>query len=179
MNARECHFYLLDPSSFQHSSGSSTYSRALCIRYLGGILDLPGFWSGTGSVHSDVASKLCCLMSQVLRDIGVDILALGPAEESEPPFDYDGVDFLATTILTGLLSWLGKLDREDWALQSWFEYCCEFVQLLLRCVQLHFAIIIMDECSPGPVLKSSFQIPLHLQPVPSRISYQLAITMQS
>ncbi|KAJ7501459.1 hypothetical protein B0H11DRAFT_721547 [Mycena galericulata] len=26
------------------SSGASIYSRTLCIRYLGGILDLPGFW---------------------------------------------------------------------------------------------------------------------------------------
>jgi hypothetical protein len=71
-------------------------------------------------------------MSQVLKDIGVDILALGPAEESERPFDYDGVDFLATTILTGLLSWSVKLDHEDWPLQLWFECCREFVQLLRR-----------------------------------------------
>jgi hypothetical protein len=73
------------------------------------------------------------LMSQVLKDIGVDIPALGPANESEPPFDYEGTDFLATTILTGLLSWLVKLDREDWPLQPWFEHCREFVQLLQRC----------------------------------------------
>jgi hypothetical protein len=71
-------------------------------------------------------------MSQVLKDIGVDILALGPAEESEPPFDYEGVDLLATTMLTGLLSWLGKLDCNDWPFQPWFEHCHEFVQLLRR-----------------------------------------------
>jgi hypothetical protein len=52
-------------------------------------------------------------MSQVLKDIGVDILALGPAEQLEPPFDYDGIDFLATTILTGLSSWLFKLDHKN------------------------------------------------------------------
>jgi hypothetical protein len=73
-------------------------------------------------------------MSQVLKDIGVDILALGPAEESELPFDHDGVELLATAILTGLLSWLVKLDREDWPLQPWFECCREFVQLLRRYV---------------------------------------------
>jgi hypothetical protein len=73
-------------------------------------------------------------MSQVLKDIGVDILALGPAADSEPPFDYDGVDFLATTILTGLLNWFDKLNREDWPLQSWFGGFCDFVQLLRRCV---------------------------------------------
>jgi hypothetical protein len=71
-------------------------------------------------------------MNQVLKDIGVDILALGPAEESEPPFDYEGVDFLAVTILAGIFSWLLKLDREDWPLRPWFECCREFVQLLRR-----------------------------------------------
>jgi hypothetical protein len=71
-------------------------------------------------------------MSRVLKDIGVDILTLGPTEESEPTFDYDGVDFLATTVLTGLLSWLSKLDREDWPWQPWFDGFCEFVQLLRR-----------------------------------------------
>jgi hypothetical protein len=73
-------------------------------------------------------------MSQVLKDIGVDIMVLGPTEESETTFDYDGVDFLATTILTGLLSWSIKLGREDWPLQPWFEHCREFVQLSRRCV---------------------------------------------
>jgi hypothetical protein len=73
-------------------------------------------------------------MSRVLKDIGVDILSLGPAEESEPPFDYDGVDFLATTILSGHLNWWGKLDREDWPLQSWFGEFCDFVHLLRQCI---------------------------------------------
>jgi hypothetical protein len=71
-------------------------------------------------------------MSQVLKDIGVDILALGPAEESEPPFDHQGVDFFATTILTGLLGWLGKLNCEDWSIQHWFGGFCQFLQLLRR-----------------------------------------------
>jgi hypothetical protein len=71
-------------------------------------------------------------MSQVLRDIGVDILVLGPTQESEAPFDDAGVDFLATTTLVGLSSCLGKLDREDWPLKLWFENFREFLQLLRR-----------------------------------------------
>jgi hypothetical protein len=73
-------------------------------------------------------------MSQILKDIGVDIMVLGPAEESEPPFDYEGVDFLATTILIGLSSWSVKLNREDWPKQPWFRSFREFGQLLRRCV---------------------------------------------
>jgi hypothetical protein len=76
--------------------------------------------------------KLCGLITQVLKDIGVDILALGPANQSEPPFDYDGVDFLATTILTGLSSWLRELDLEDWPIQHWFDGFRGFLQLLRR-----------------------------------------------
>jgi hypothetical protein len=71
-------------------------------------------------------------MSRVLKDIGVDILALGPAEEAEPPFDYEGVDFLAMTIIAGLLNWLGKLNLENSPKQPWFECCREFLQLLQR-----------------------------------------------
>jgi hypothetical protein len=73
-------------------------------------------------------------MIQVLKDIGVDILVLGPANESELPFDYDGVDFLSTTILTGLSNWLRKLDHASWPIQHWFGSFREFLQLLRRCV---------------------------------------------
>ncbi|KAF7344969.1 High osmolarity signaling protein SHO1 [Mycena venus] len=114
------------------SSGATSYSRAICIRYLGGILDLPAFWSEMGTVHSDVAKKLCSEMMRVLKDIGVDILALGPIDESEPPFDYDGVDFLATTVLKGILSWFGRLEQENWPFQRWYKGFVELLQLLRR-----------------------------------------------
>ncbi|KAJ7240669.1 hypothetical protein C8J57DRAFT_1245117 [Mycena rebaudengoi] len=108
-------------NTWKHCSGALIFFRALCIRYLGGILDLPGFWAKLTSIHSDVVNKLCHLMSRILKDIGVDILALGPMRESEAPFDYEGVDFLATTILTGHSNWLAKLDHEEWPQQPWFE----------------------------------------------------------
>jgi hypothetical protein len=119
-------------------------------------------------------------MNRVLKDIGVDILALGPTEESEPPFDYDGVDFLATTILTGLLNWLGKLDHEDWPIQPWFECCCELVQLLRRCVYNCILVItITDQYSPDLVLKSSFPILAHLQLPLLKISGQVLVKKES
>ncbi|KAJ7667164.1 hypothetical protein B0H14DRAFT_3694790 [Mycena olivaceomarginata] len=65
---------------------------ALCLRYLAGVLNLPGFWQNSGCVHAQVAHKLCCRMVWVLKDIGVDIPALGLIEEA--PVDYDGVDLL-------------------------------------------------------------------------------------
>jgi hypothetical protein len=83
-----------------------------------------------GSVHADIVRKLCCEMICVFKDIGVDILTLGPiVGDSDTPFDYGGVDFHATTVLTGMLYWLTKL-QEDWTLQPWYESFREFLQLL-------------------------------------------------
>ncbi|KAJ6536285.1 hypothetical protein B0H19DRAFT_1240943 [Mycena capillaripes] len=107
----------------------SNFSSPLCIRYLGGLLDWPGFWSDMGSVHADITRKLCDKMVRILKDIGVDILALGPTEESEPPFDYDGVDFLTGTILSGISSWFSQLEQ-DWVFQIWFEAFRELLQLM-------------------------------------------------
>ncbi|KAF7336858.1 hypothetical protein MVEN_02122100 [Mycena venus] len=114
--------------------GDLPYPRALCIRYLAGIVDLPGFWLNMGVVHSHVASKLCREMVLVLKDIGVDILALGLIDASEPEslFDYEGVDFLAITLLAGISTWFDKLDPEDWSAQPWYESFTTVLLLLRR-----------------------------------------------
>jgi hypothetical protein len=49
-------------------------------------------------------------MTEVLKDIGVDILTLGPLNEPESPLDHDGVDLLDTMILSGISIWFEKLD---------------------------------------------------------------------
>ncbi|KAJ7140135.1 hypothetical protein C8R46DRAFT_1135968, partial [Mycena filopes] len=111
-------------------SADSKFSAALCVRYLGGILDLPGFWSDVGNVHSNVAEKLCCQMIRALKDVGVDILQLGSLDETDPPFDYDGLDSLAATILVGLSSWFEKLDEKERPLQPWYNSLREILGLL-------------------------------------------------
>ncbi|KAJ6523037.1 hypothetical protein B0H19DRAFT_1244303 [Mycena capillaripes] len=88
-------------------------SSALCIQYLGGILDLPGFWSEMSYTHAHVASKLYSAMVRVFKDIGVDVLTLGPLNESELPFDYEGLDFLSKTVLTGISNWFSQSDGEQ------------------------------------------------------------------
>ncbi|KAF7370247.1 High osmolarity signaling protein SHO1 [Mycena sanguinolenta] len=116
----------------QHDCSDSQYSSALSLRYLGGILGFPVFWQDMGETHSYVVNKLCFKLVKVFKDIGVDILALGPIEESVPPFDYEGVDLLATNILTGVLCWFNKLNQNDWAKQPWYETFKEVVQLLRK-----------------------------------------------
>ncbi|KAF7346002.1 hypothetical protein MVEN_01622900 [Mycena venus] len=113
----------------RHDCSDSQHSSALCIRYLGGILGFPGFWQDMGKIHSYVGNKSCSKLVRVLKDIGVDVLTLGPISD-EPPFDYEGVDFLATNLLTGVLGWFKKLDRDDWAKQLWYESFMELLQLL-------------------------------------------------
>ncbi|KAJ7824643.1 hypothetical protein B0H13DRAFT_2290937 [Mycena leptocephala] len=102
----------------EYQCSNSNICGALAIRYLAGILNLPGFWLEMGSVHSDVARKLCFEMTRILNDVGADILTLGPIDIN-PPFDYDGVDLLATAVLTGLSSWFSKLDEEHYTFQPW------------------------------------------------------------
>ncbi|KAF7345943.1 Kinase-like protein [Mycena venus] len=121
---------MIEQILLDHNFSASPFSRALCIRYLRGILDLPGFWINMGDIHSHVATKLCCQMVCILKDLGVDILVLGPIDEPGIYFDHEGVDFLATTILTGISGWLGKLDQEYWIAQPWYKSFREFLQLI-------------------------------------------------
>ncbi|KAJ7030161.1 hypothetical protein C8F04DRAFT_739166 [Mycena alexandri] len=112
------------------TDSESKFSAALCVRYLGGILELPGFWSEMNSVHSLVAKKLCRELVRASTDIGVDVLELGSLEDPEPPFDYDGLDLLAVTVLVALSTWFGKLDAREQVLQPWYESLCELLRLL-------------------------------------------------
>jgi hypothetical protein len=70
-------------------------------------------------------------MAWVLKDIGIDFLALCPTDGSES-FDYDGVDFLAITLLTGFILWFDKSNRDEWSAQLWYQSFTEFLQLLRR-----------------------------------------------
>ncbi|KAJ6480855.1 hypothetical protein C8R45DRAFT_1100439 [Mycena sanguinolenta] len=116
----------------QHDCSDSQYSSALCLRYLGAILGFPAFWQDMAKTRCYVVNKLCSELVKVLKDIGVDILALGPIEESERPFDYEGVDLLATNLLTGVLGWFNKPDPNDWTKQPWYKSFKEVLQLLRR-----------------------------------------------
>ncbi|KAF7370232.1 hypothetical protein MSAN_00654000 [Mycena sanguinolenta] len=102
------------------------YIQSIQVLYLYDIL------GDMGETRFYVVNKLCFKLVKVFKDLGVDILALGLIEESELPFDYEGVDVLATNLLTGVLSWFNKLDQNDWAKQQWYESFKEVVQLLCK-----------------------------------------------
>jgi hypothetical protein len=115
-----------------HRDVFSIYSSALCIRYLGGILALPGFWSDAESVtRHDVARKLCSAMVEVLQDLRVDIDQPEDSKDEETlPSDPEGVDFLADAILTGMSDWLNKIDAVKWPHQPWYGKLIDVVGLL-------------------------------------------------
>ncbi|KAJ6592523.1 hypothetical protein B0H19DRAFT_1055235 [Mycena capillaripes] len=76
-------------------------------------------WSGSlfGLTHRGAQFKRRRV--SVLKDIGVGILALGPGNESELPFDYEGVNSFATSALVGISNWLSQVQREQSSAQLW------------------------------------------------------------
>ncbi|KAF7333431.1 hypothetical protein MVEN_02359000 [Mycena venus] len=131
-NCREDDISAIEWLLIEHNCSTCVFSRALCIRYLGGILDLPEFWLNSGTAHSYVAGKLFREMIWVLKDIGVDILVLDPLDESERQFDYDGIDFLGTTLLAGISRWFANIEPGEWSVQPWYDFFRQFLCLLRR-----------------------------------------------
>ncbi|KAF8182841.1 hypothetical protein K438DRAFT_1840021, partial [Mycena galopus ATCC 62051] len=95
----------------EHDCTFSEYAAAISVRYLGAVLDLPGFWLN------------------MERDIRIDIPLLGPIEEFEARFDYEGLDILATKVLSGISSWFTKIEQADWSVQRWYESFTKVLQL--------------------------------------------------
>ncbi|KAJ6610286.1 hypothetical protein B0H10DRAFT_2061045 [Mycena sp. CBHHK59/15] len=110
-------------------------SSALCIRYLGQIVTLAEFWdrvkaadparvdSPTMSPHTTV-QKLCVMMRKTLQD-------LQPKGTRPLPFDYEGVDFLASKILEEVIHVLQTVSGiENNLVGRWYSACGIVVRLL-------------------------------------------------
>jgi hypothetical protein len=155
-----------DAKGTSRTGADSTFFNALCIRYLAGILQLAevGFWLKIGNVHGDIARKLCLKTLQVLEDISLDILPSEPSPTPESPFDYEGVDLLAETVLVGISSWFRTIDATDWALQPWYAVFRKVVHLLRRYLRttFFFDILCMTSFSghcPQPFCQVLFLAP--------------------
>ena len=72
------------------------------------------------------------MLTAVLKDLGVDVDPSKESIQSRPPFDCEGVDVLAGTILTGVSTWLRKLDVADRPLQLWYDAFLAVVKLLRK-----------------------------------------------
>ncbi|KAJ6540682.1 hypothetical protein B0H19DRAFT_1269226 [Mycena capillaripes] len=158
-NCQQVGLSVVEQLLVQHDCSDSKYSSALCIRYLSAILDLPGFWQDSGKIHSYIANKICSKLVQVLKDLGVEILTLGPGNKPEPPFDYEGVDSFATSTLTGISNWFSRLDRGDLPAQPYYATFCQVVQLL----RMPRAAELLPESSTCATTTLENVIPTHYQ----------------
>ncbi|KAJ7495241.1 hypothetical protein FB451DRAFT_1213670 [Mycena latifolia] len=77
-----------------------SFTGALALRHLGGILELPTFWLESGPIHNAILMKILLRLELVLRDLGLDALEIEMA--SNLTSDIEGVDLLTAAILTGI-----------------------------------------------------------------------------
>ncbi|KAJ7934977.1 hypothetical protein B0H13DRAFT_1854684 [Mycena leptocephala] len=97
-------------------------SEALARRYLGGILDLPAFWSRSGPIHARAFARILSYVICVLNDLG--LVFNEDEDEDGVIFDFEGIDSMASAILVGVLGWSTlEPESEDW-------YHDEIVRLL-------------------------------------------------
>ncbi|KAJ7486446.1 hypothetical protein FB451DRAFT_1227311 [Mycena latifolia] len=104
--------------------GSNPFSGPLALRYLGGVLELPTFWLEGGPVHGAIMKKILIRLEFALRDLGLDAPEVDTA--SNLAADFEGVDFLAVTILTGICG----LDNPDIQMECWYDSLGKVVCLL-------------------------------------------------
>jgi hypothetical protein len=103
---------------------ATSISDALAQRYLAGILGLPTFWREWGPIHTPVFKKILERLARVLRDLGLD--SGEEEDERDIVFDNEGIDFMASAILVGVLGWRAA----DFESQSWCRGLIEIVGLL-------------------------------------------------
>ncbi|KAJ7759534.1 ankyrin repeat-containing domain protein [Mycena metata] len=122
---------------YRHCDAATEVMNALSIRYLGQIVALAKFWEqvkAADPAHKDCSAaphttvdKLCVMMRKTLGDL--------ESKGTKPlPFDYEGVDLLASTLLKGGTDILETVG-EDFApnyVGKWHSHFRMVVQLLRR-----------------------------------------------
>ncbi|KAJ7208850.1 hypothetical protein GGX14DRAFT_110278 [Mycena pura] len=109
-----------------HQRSGSSFTRALCVRYLVAALDSSGLWADGGAIHGDIARKVCIEIAHLLKYIGADSIPL-----PEHAYDYEGVDLLIDNVLLGISGWVTKLN-EGARSQLWFDVFFQVVELVRR-----------------------------------------------
>ncbi|KAJ7104904.1 hypothetical protein C8R44DRAFT_807253 [Mycena epipterygia] len=109
--------------------GSSTFSRFIAVRYLGGILDLPSFWLQSGMMLRAVVQKILVRATTLLKDLGVDSVRSDDSMLSVPS-DIEGVDILCEVLLVRIQSWLPDRLSSEITCEAWYPSLYHVVQLL-------------------------------------------------
>ncbi|KAJ7118146.1 hypothetical protein C8R44DRAFT_738098 [Mycena epipterygia] len=109
--------------------GSSTFSRLIAIRYLGGILDLPSFWLQSGMMYRAVVQKLLERATLLLQDLHLDSER---SDEFTPAVtsDIEGVDILCEILLVRMQTWLPDGTSSALTGEAWYPNLCHVLQPL-------------------------------------------------
>ncbi|KAJ7891340.1 hypothetical protein B0H14DRAFT_2560905 [Mycena olivaceomarginata] len=118
----------------QYNVRASESTKALCVRYVGSVLELPSFWAKKKGLNErtpgQIAARLCSMLMHVLEDL--DIREVEPQSLSlnlDWSFDTDGADRFAKVFLTGISDWFSENDDENRA-QPWFNKLEKVVSFL-------------------------------------------------
>jgi hypothetical protein len=112
---------------FREESG---FSRAVAIRYLGGILEMPTFWANERyQRHSDVVRKLVKGAIQLMEDLMIDT-PNGVEMDQTAESDTEGVDLLAESILVGIQEWIRTKVVDDAKSECWSDNLRKLISLL-------------------------------------------------
>ncbi|KAJ7926155.1 caspase domain-containing protein [Mycena leptocephala] len=107
-------------------NGASPFSSLISVRYLGGILELPSFWSQAGTMLESVVQKILLRTTVILRDLGVD-----SREEIETlSSDTEGIDILCAAVLAGVEGWLVGRQADELRAEYWYQEFRQVITLL-------------------------------------------------
>jgi hypothetical protein len=104
---------LFPASNDRYNLVSDKFEPRIAIRYLGGILELPTFWSQDPHDNQrTVARKLFFRLKQLIADQDVEYM-LEPSESlGEIRADMQGVDIIATAFLDGVRNWQEQTKKQ-------------------------------------------------------------------
>lgn len=103
------------------------------IRYLGGVLELPTFWSKQYyPLQRFAATRLFSRTVELIEDLNME----GESPEHETDVDsadIEGLDMLSTSILVGTKTWITRLGAASVANECWFQSFVQFLSQFYRC----------------------------------------------
>lgn len=113
------------------SSQPFEFPTAISIRYLGGILELPQFWTGTGTRYHNLLKKLCLAVMLIFRELGSSS-SDSATVRVEGSLGSEGVDFLIHALLSGMKNWASNLQDENFHGQGWYGPFRHIIHLMRR-----------------------------------------------
>ena len=106
--------------------------KLVAIRYLGGILELPTFWSEENYQYQRfAATRLFSRTVEFIEDLDMES-EFHEVDTDIDTADIEGLDILSTSILVGTETWISRLGTSV-ANECWFGAFVQFLEQFNRC----------------------------------------------